>query len=105
VSGAPEEEAYAERLAALARALAARGDGVLADLAAIRAEVDRIARLREAGNPESALLAPLRQALGAAGLAEVVPEAAPLAAIQAAIARLHGLVAALVVTRARRRPR
>jgi hypothetical protein len=96
-------------LARLARATLGREpggpDAALAALARLRAEVDAIAATAEAAGGEAALLPPLRRALLAAGLEGLVPEGAPLAAVRAALARLHGLAAALAVAGAGKAPR
>lgn len=97
----------AERLAALATKLLAERPGrpehAIGDLAAVRSEIDRIAAAREAAGGEAKLLPEVRRALGGAGLGDVAPEGAPLAAIQAGLARLHGLLAALAATGRKKR--
>jgi hypothetical protein len=98
-----------ERLVALAHALLRDRpqdpERTIGDLAAIRAECDRFARHVEARpEREAAVAADLRRALAKAGLGAVAPAGASIAAIQASLRRLHGIVSALVVTRFGKRP-
>jgi hypothetical protein len=106
--GGRDAERAAERLVALANSLIEAREGeperVVADLAALRAEVDRIAGLCDAAGGPQGLLAPLCASLAAAGLREIAYEGAPIAAIQAALARLHGLVTALSLARVKKKP-
>ncbi len=104
---APAPADAAEALAALAHSLIARTPDdaafALESVAAIRAEVDRLLRAAPAGRDPSALAAELRPGLAAAGLGALAPPGAGSPAIQAGLARLHGLLATMVVARAKRR--
>jgi hypothetical protein len=101
-------EAGAEVLTRLAQALVARYPDdpgrAVDDVAAVRSEVERMV---QAGAPVAGGvdgLASLREALDAAGLRGLVSVGASLQALRAALRRLHGLVAAAVTLRVRRRP-
>ncbi len=99
-----------ERLVALAHALLREHrdepERAKDHVAGVRARVEAIARAGEAASKPraAAVVADLRSALAAAGLGALAPAGASIVAIEAGLRRLHGIVSALAVTSAGKRP-